>query len=317
MGGFQWAEPSSFNPLDAAPSWPVNLHTAQNLFYEPLLLFDTLKGEMQPLLAESFVVRDDAIEVTLQPSARFMDGTSVSADDVKYTFDLGVSYKSLRVATAWPFLREVRASADGRRVEFSFNPQRKNPLVVLDALQDNPILPRHVIEPLLAQSGGDMNLFTKLKFEEPVGTGPYTLDSHSAEKIVTRRRDDYWGNAALFGGKRAGPKYVVHSLYKSNDHFSIALQQGRPDSSSEFMPRIWANRRKGVRTWYDDVPYFLPSGIPVLFINARHAPLGDVFIRRAMAFSIQYDDIRELAVSGYSEPLQSGLILPFGFEGKF
>ena len=36
-----------------------------------------------------------------------------------------------------------------------------------------------------------------------------------------------------------------------------------------------------------------------------------------MAFSIKYDDIRELAVSGYSEPLKPGLIMPSGFEGKF
>jgi peptide/nickel transport system substrate-binding protein len=317
MGGFEWAQPSSFNPLAAAPSWPVNLHTAQNLFYEPLLLFDPLKGEMAPLLAESYVMRDDAIEVVLQPAARFADGASVTGEDVEYTFELGIKYKELRVATAWPFLSEVRASADGRRVEFVFNPSRKNPLVVLDALQETPILPRHVIEPLLAQSGGDMSQFTKLKFEVPVGTGPYTLASYSTEKIATVRRDDYWGNAALFGGKRAVPRYVVHSLYKSNDHYSVALQQGRIDISSSFMPRVWLKQKKGVRTWFDDVPYFMPSGIPVLFINARHAPLGDVFMRRAMAFSIHYDDIRELAVSGYSEPLKSGLIVPFGYEAKF
>jgi peptide/nickel transport system substrate-binding protein len=317
VGGFEWGQPRSFNPLDAAPSWPVNLHTAQNLFYEPLLLFNTLEGAMVPMLAESFVVRQDAVEVSLQPSARFADGSSVSADDVKYTFDLGITHKGLRVATAWPFLREVRASADGRRVEFVFNPKRKNPLVVLDALQENPILPRHVIEPLLAASGGDMNQFTKLKFEVPVGSGPYTLASYSAEKIVTVRRDDYWGNEALFGGKRAAPRYVIHSLYKSNDHYSMALQQGRLDISSSFLPRIWLKQKKGVRTWFDGVPYFVPSGIPVLFINVRHAPLGDVHIRRAMAFSILYDDIRELAVSGYSEPLQSGLIVPFGFESKY
>jgi peptide/nickel transport system substrate-binding protein len=55
----------------------------------------------------------------------------------------------------------------------------------------------------------------------------------------------------------------------------------------------------------------------VLWINHTKAHLADVHLRRAMAFSIQYRDIRELAVSGYSEPLQPGLILPFGFEGKY
>ena len=36
-----------------------------------------------------------------------------------------------------------------------------------------------------------------------------------------------------------------------------------------------------------------------------------------MAFAINYRDIRELAVSGYSEPVEPGLVLPFGLERKY
>src|SRR5690606_16385614 len=108
VGGFQWAQPSTFNPLDHSPTWPVNLHTGQNLFYEPLLLFNSASGRIEPMLAESHSVGADAIEVTLQPGVRFVDGSSVTAADVKYTFELGRRYKGLRVATTWPFLREVR-----------------------------------------------------------------------------------------------------------------------------------------------------------------------------------------------------------------
>jgi peptide/nickel transport system substrate-binding protein len=55
----------------------------------------------------------------------------------------------------------------------------------------------------------------------------------------------------------------------------------------------------------------------MLFLNVTHRPLDDVHMRRAMAFAINYRDVRELAVSGYSEPLQPGLILPFGIESKY
>lgn len=317
VGGFQWGQPSTFNPLAAYPDWPVNTQNAQNLFYETLLVFNTLSGEMQPLLAQSYSVTPGEIDVVLQPSARFSDGSAVTPADVKYTFDLGSKYKSLRVATVWPYLEEVQVGIDGR-VHFILNRKRYNPLIVLDSLQETLILPRHVIEPLLASAGGDMNQFTKLKFDDgSFGSGPYTLHSYSAEKIATVRRDDYWGNDVFFGGKRAVPKYVVHPVYKSNDHYSVALQQGRLDASSSFIPRIWLKARKGVHAWYDKVPYFAPSALPVVSINVRHAPLDDVHYRRAMAFAIQYDDIRELAVSGYSEPLKPGLILPFGFEGRY
>jgi peptide/nickel transport system substrate-binding protein len=317
VGGFQWGQPNSFNPLASTPDWPCTPNNSLNLFYETLLVFNTLTGGMEPLLAQGYQVLPDAVEVTLQPAARFIDGTPVTAQDVKYSFDLGRDYKSLRVATVWPFLHEIEAKPDGR-VRFVLNPARKNPLVVLDSLQETYILPRHVIEPLLASVKGDMNEFTKLPFgEHSVGTGPYDMHSYSAEKIATVRRDDYWGNDVLFGGKRAAAKYVVHPVFKSNGHYSVALQQGRLDASSSFIPRIWLKARKGVRSWYDKPPFFASGAMPSLWMNHLHAPLDDVHLRRAMAFAINYDDIRELAVSGYSEPVKPGLILPFGFEGKY
>jgi peptide/nickel transport system substrate-binding protein len=67
----------------------------------------------------------------------------------------------------------------------------------------------------------------------------------------------------------------------------------------------------------DDPPFFLSTSMPMLLINHKHKPLSDVHYRRAMGFAINYNDIRELAVSGYSDPLKPGLILPFGLESKF
>jgi peptide/nickel transport system substrate-binding protein len=97
----------------------------------------------------------------------------------------------------------------------------------------------------------------------------------------------------------------------------VALQQGRLDISSTFVPRIWRKASRGVGTWFDQAPYFVATSLPMLIINVNHGALGDVAYRRAMAAAINYTDIRELAASGYSDPLQPGLILPFGLERKF
>lgn len=324
VGGYQFNEPASFNPLASAPDWPVQPHNTLNLMYEPLLVFNTLSGKMQPLLAESFQVADDHIDIVVNALARFSDGKPVTAEDVRYTFDLGRQHKSLRVATLWPFLKSVDVvTADNdngpsRRVRFALQPERHNPLIVLDYLQEVPIIAKHAFEPLFQKHNNDAVEVGKLMLaDHPVVSGPYNLLSFSGEKVITQRRDDYWGNQVFFNGKKARPKYVIHPIYKSNDHYSVALQQGRLDASASFVPRIWLKRRKGVRAWYDEVPYFPPSAIPMLFVNIKRNPLSDVHLRRAMAFAIKYDDIRELAVSGYSRPIKPGLILPFGFEGKY
>lgn len=329
LGGRQWGEPATYNPLAASGTWPIS---TMNLVYETLLLFNSLDGRMQPLLAESYAVHDDSIEVTLDPAARWNDGVPVSAWDVTFTFGLGQQYKSLNIAPIWQYLLAVRAydrdgheapqpSSDSgypRRVVFELNPAKKNPLVVLDALQAQLILPRHSLEPLFAERGGDLDEFKKLKFERgAVSSGPYRLFSSSSEKVAVVRDDAYWGNQALHGGKKPAPKYIVHPLYKSNDAFSVALRQGRLDISTTFVPRIWLKADKGVRSWFDREPYFLSSSIPMLLVNHKRAPLMDAHLRRAMAFAINYDDIRELSVSGYSEPLRPGIVLPFGLERRF
>lgn len=323
LGGPQWGEPASFNPLSSSPDWPLKY--GMNLLYEQLFVFDYQSGRLEPLLGKSYEVSETSITVELNPAARWSDGKPVTGFDVKYTFDLGKEHKSLPVAPIWQYLSRVvlpqhdqRDSDAPKTIVFELNRERLNPLVVLDAIQSVPIVPKHIILPLLKQAGNDINRFLKLKFDKnPVVSGPYTLHSYSSEKIAAVRRDDYWGNAVFFGGKKPVAKYVVHPIYKSNDHFSVALQQGHMDISSTFMPRIWLKHKKGVRSWYDEPPYFLSGSIPLLFVNVQHQPLGDVHMRRAMAFSVNYKDIRELAVSGYSDPLKPGLILPFGLEQKY
>jgi peptide/nickel transport system substrate-binding protein len=323
IGGPQWGEPSTFNPLSSSADWPLR---NCDLLYESLLQYDSQTGKIVPMLAESYQVGSESIEVVLNPAAHFNDGQPVTGWDVKYTYDLAKRYQTVPGSPTWQYLTEVKlldpdAKPYPRRLAFLFDMRRKNPLVVLDGLTNTNltrILPRHVVEPLLTAAHDDMLEFEKLKFDRgPIGSGPYKLLSYSSEKIVVVRDDHYWGNQALHQGKLPAPKYIVHPIYKGNDHFSMALQQGRLDASSSFVPRIWLKQRKGVRSWYDQSPFFVPASIPTLFLNVTHLPLGDVRMRRAMAFAVNYRDIRELAFSGYSEPLKPGLILPFGVESKY
>jgi peptide/nickel transport system substrate-binding protein len=311
VGGRQWGEPSSFNPLAGWQDWPVN---SMNLIYETLLMYEPLKGELVALLADSHAVTDTSVEITVNAEAKWNDGKPVTATDVKYTFDLGKKYKSLLQSPVWSYITEVKE--EGRKVVFVLDPEKKNALPVLDACVEIRIVPKHVIEPLLTQAKDSIDEFLKLKLDKnPVGSGPYFLQSYNSEKIVTVRNDNYWGNKVFFGGKLAAPKYVVHPIYKSNDHFSVGLQQGNIDVSASFIPRI--QEKKGVKAWYDKPPYFVSASIPMLWPNVLHHHLGDVHVRRAMALAVNYKDIRELAVSGYSDPIESGLIFNLGLEQKF
>ena len=313
VGGRQWGEPSSFNPLPGWQDWPVN---SMNLLYQTLLLYDPLAGKLVPELAEAWDVKDDSVTITVNSQAKWNDGHPLTAEDVKYTFDLGKTFPSLPQSPMWKFLADLKMP-DAQHVVFELDPKQKNPLPILDACVEIRIVPKHVFEPLMQKAGNNIDEFTKNKLDkDPVGSGPYKLLTYSSEKIITQRDDNYWGNKVFFEGKLPAPKYIIHPIFKSNDHFSVGLQQGTVDTSASYLPRI--QEKKNVRAWYDKPPYQVANTVPMLWVNHLRAPLDDVHLRRAMAFAINYADIRELAVSGYSPPVDSGLILSFdNLEKKY
>ena len=333
IGGIQWGEPTTFNPLnDSASAWPCR--QPNKLIYETLFEFNPSNGKLDPLLGESMQMKDNGIEVTLQKGAKWNDGQPVTAWDVFFSYQLGKSFKSAAISQVWDYLSDVRvtdaasptppppdAPVTGdypRKLFFAYKAGNKNPLKLLTSLQQDFILPRHIYETELNKLGGDFTKLLAIKYDQnPVASGPYRLSSYSAEKIVTVRDDAYWGNKVYHQDQLPVPKYVIHQMYNSNENYSIALQQGRLDIASAFIPRIWLKERENVFAWMKKPPYYDGASIPMLFINVTKTPLDDASLRRAMAYSINYKDIRELAVSGYSVEMQSGAILPYGIEAKY
>jgi peptide/nickel transport system substrate-binding protein len=329
IGGDQWGEPNTFNPLCDWPAWPVK--GKSDLLYEPLMVFNSLSGEMEPLLAHSLVKSPDTISVILDSRAKWSDGAPLTAEDVVFTYDIGRNFKNapMNYAAVVDFISAVTVEktpdpltggkTQAEKIHFVVNKkERNNPLIVLDQLQAVRILPKHVYMPMFQKVNNDLTAFQKEKLDkDPVVSGPYNLFSYSGEKIVLKRRADYWGNAALRGNRLPAPEYYIHPIYKSNDHYSIALQQGELDVSMTYIPRIWMKAKDGVGTWYKKEPYFVPGCMPLMIINFARYPLSERNFRRAMACAINYKEIKDLAISGYTPEIKPGLIMPYGMEKKY
>ena len=68
VGGRIWGEVTTFNPLTAV-AWPIE-GIGLNLLYETLFAYDWFAGKLEPLLAQSYEVFPDRVEVTMNPAAR-------------------------------------------------------------------------------------------------------------------------------------------------------------------------------------------------------------------------------------------------------
>lgn len=318
LSGQQNDAPGTFNPLAESwmTTWPVSGRF--NLMYEPLLTYNSLTGEIEPLLGSLVSRNNDSIVVDLNPAAKWSDGEKVTSRDVKFIYTMGSINTSEQISAIHVDTVKSEPAGAVERVAFLINKkQRNNPLSVLDLLQAIRIVPAHVFEPLIEKLGSKDEVKKLPMDQNPVVSGPYALRSADPNKIILERRDDYWGNAALHNGQLPAPKYIVHPIYKNNEHNTIAMRSGNLDASQSYIPRINRKAGAGVHTWLNEPPYFLPGAMPMLIINTMKEPLNDKRFRRALATAIDYMALRKFAVSDYTDQIKPGLIMPTHLEGKY
>lgn len=316
VNGLQWGAPTNFNLLSGNPAFPVNYGNSRELIYETLFMINLLTGELEPLLGTKYEWTDDlTLQVELNPDAKWSDGKPFTSDDVVYTYQLGKRY-DINWSSFWTYIEDV--VADGpNKVKIILNKTNPNKLTVLDSIELMPMLPKHIWEEIEKKANNDLSTIRKEVNSDPVGTGPYKIYFYNDQKITVVRDDNYWGKA-LFG-KLPAPKYITHVIYKDNAAGDLAFKSGQVDVSQQFIPQVWNMWKDGspVKTYLKEAPYYLPGSMPSIFFNLSKPGLDNADVRRAIAMSIDYQKISDLAISGYSDPIQPSLTLNTDAESKY
>lgn len=312
IAGFQWGPVANFNPLSPSAGWPAGQNSFQ-LIYESLMRFNLLTGKLEPGLASALEEPDaKTIKVTLQDGIAFSDGSAVTVEDVVNTFELAKRNSGLSYSNVWGYLTSVKAEGD-KAVVFNLNPKNLNANMVKNTIAQTWILPKKIWDE--KEKAGDLQKDTNMT---PVGTGPYSVDKVDQTQVVLKRNDGYWGKTVY--GALPAPTAIVHPIFKGNSDGDLALEQGNIDVSQQFTPQVWQMwEKKGlpVSTWQKTPPYHLPGSIPFLMINIHKKGLDNVKVRSAIAHAINFKQIAETAMSNYSVPANSSIILPSGAEEKW
>lgn len=314
MGGLIWGPPQNFNPLNTNSSFPVGYGNGYLMTYETLFMYNQLTNANEPLLGKSFAWDKDGLtlKIEMNAAAHFNDGSKLGAEDAAYSYMLAKSY-SLPWASYMDYIDSVTAS--GNTIAIKMNAAKPNRLFVLDSIAKVPILPKTIWSAIEAKTGKDG---TKLIAEfnaDPIGSGPYKVMYYDDTRVVCVRDDNYWGKDKSLYGKLPAPKYLVHIIYKSNDACSNAFRNGEIDINQQFMPKIWDLWKDGkpFKTYLKDAPYFIPGTMPSIIFNMTKPGIGTgadaATVRRAIAMSIDYKKIADVAMSGYSATVIPGIIL--------
>ncbi|MBN0978951.1 ABC transporter substrate-binding protein [Pseudomonas hygromyciniae] len=137
------------------------------------------------LVAEKMERAEDGLYLRffLNPKARFADGKPITAEDVRYSFNLLMTQGSLRFRTLFADVKHVEVEGPLQvRFDFSSNQNRTLPLDVATL----PVFPEHWWKSRDFANGGG--------YEAPLGSGPYKVSKINSGSTITFQRDpDWWG----------------------------------------------------------------------------------------------------------------------------
>ena len=240
---------------------------------------------MYGLVASTVDVAADRASVTfkLRPEAKFSDGSTITADDVAFTFDTLKSkgHPSFRVA-----MRDVvKAEAlDAATVRFVFQG---------DQTRDLPMLVAGL--PVLSKAHFATRNFEETSLEPILGSGPYKIGEYKQGTFISyKRREDYWAKDLPVNRGRGNFDEIRYEYYRDRTAALESFKAGAYDLREEFTARDWLTAYdipavKDGRMIKATLPDDNPSGTQGFFINQRRAKFSDVRVRRALDLVFDYE----------------------------
>ena len=293
-GGFD-----SLNPFIRKGTVPWQLRF---LAYETLLTRSmnepfTLYG----LLAESVEVPQDRswVEFTLNPQARFSDGSPVTVEDVIWSYEtlgtqghpryLGFQQKVDRIEQTGP-----------RSLRITFNtPDRELPLIA-------------GLRPILKKAQWDGRDFTATTIHDvPIGSAPYVVSDYEQGRSVTLTRNpDYWGNDLPIRRGTNNLNEIRLEFFGDNSVLFEAFKSGTLTLYRETNAETWATQYDFPAVSRGDVvkaeiQHQRPTGMTGYVMNTRRAPFDDWRVRQAMLLAFNFPYINDTITGGRQARINS------------
>jgi peptide/nickel transport system substrate-binding protein len=286
--GSPGAYTQNFNPYASAV-----LQGSQGMVYEPLLIFNQIKGgAIIKWLASGFKWSNGnkTLTFTLRSGVKWNDGQPFTSADVAYSLQLDKVWGSKGFApcnNCWNYVKNV-TTPDARTVVINFKTVNTTSLWYIGG--NMYVLPKHVWSKV-----SNPVLYTD---PNPVGTGAFKLTSFSPQVYTLGKNKLYW---------QKGKPYVSalrYPSYTSNTSSQLDLVNGTIDWAGIFIPSA---QEVYVAAHPSTNHYWFPalSQPTAIFLNDQEAPFNNVHVRRAISLALDRTSFKNVAEYGY-EPGGNG-----------
>ncbi len=237
------------------------------------------------LIADDFYLADDELSVTfhINPQAKFSDGSSITAKDIKYSFDTLMSkaaHPQFRV-----YYADVKSAIviDDLTVRFDFKNKNRELHMIIGEI------------PIFSKKWSGNLAFDKTGDIKPIASGPYIVEKSDRGKSINYiKNPNYWAQdlpvrIGMFNYER-----ITYKYYKDSTIALEAFKAGEFDFFFENYSKRWARSHNGTR--YDsgdiiktELTHQNNAGMQGFAFNTRRDKFKDVRVRRALSLAYDFE----------------------------
>lgn len=247
------------------------------------LVKPTSDGDLIPAVASSYEETEGGkvYTFTLRDNVKFHDGSTVTAEDVKFSLD-----------------KCADASAGEPLVAAFSNIESVN---IVDEKTIEVVLKEADTEFLAYMTTAIIPASNENPDTNPIGTGPYKYVSRSPqENFVVERFEDYWGEPAHI-------QDVTFKICANADSIVVDLEGG----SIDMFARVTATQAASLSEDFDVLEGTM-NLVQALYLNNAEAPFDNEQVRQALCYAIDVDEIKLMVSDGKGTQIGSSMFPAFG-----
>lgn len=243
----------------------------------------TATGEYVPAVASDSTVSEDGLTYTftLREGVRFHNGDTVTAEDVKYSFET-CAETTVDTALAAALSSVQTLSTEGDTITITLAEPNPDFLSYVGMVY---IVPDDYTEQSTA----------------PVGTGPFQFVSRSVqENLVMEKFADYWGEPAYLDK-------VTFKIFEDANALMSALSAESVDLAVHLtIDQVNTLNAETYKTLEGTM-----NLVQALYLNNAVEPFNNEKVRQAMCYAVNVDEILQLTSEGHGAKLGTSIYPAF------
>lgn len=255
---------------------------------------------IEPEVAESWTVSEDGKSITfkISPKAKFWDGTPITAEDVKWSFDRAVSlggFPAVQMKAGSMSSPEQFVVVDSSTFRVDIPAPSK--LTLPDLAVPVPFIINAKVAKAHATEADPWA--TEYLHKTPAGSGPYKITRWDPGQQFVYQRNDDWALGELPAIKRV----IVREVPSAATRRALT-ERGDADLYMNVPPKDAKELMASGKVDIDGAP--IDNCLHILGLNVNYKPFDNIKVRQAIAYAVPYEEIMSAAAYGRGKPMFGG-----------